>query len=68
MCLQGGMYLNPFVEVGGGISLDGQRVVMRAVAGASRVEVGLQGLAAGAYFLRLIDYEGRVIVRPFRKA
>ncbi len=50
------------------ISLDGQRVVMRAVAGASRVEVGLQGLAAGAYFLRLIDDEGRVIVRPFRKA
>jgi hypothetical protein len=48
-------------------SLDGKRMATSAVNGRSRVEVGTEDLAAGNYFLRLIDVNGVVITRPFRK-
>ena len=49
-------------------SVDGQRVAVQGVNGAQRVDIAVGGLAAGQYFLRLLDDRGRAITRPFRKA
>jgi plastocyanin len=48
-------------------SIDGQRVLVYGVNGATRVDIPVGGLAAGQYFLRLMDEKGRAITRPFRK-
>ncbi len=47
--------------------LEGRRVTTVGVNGAARVDIALGRLAAGQYFLRLVDEEGRSITRPFRK-
>lgn len=49
------------------VSVDGRQVLAPAVNGAARLQISTDGLAAGQYFLRLIDAEGRTLTRSFRK-
>lgn len=49
------------------LTLDGRQVLAPSVNGAARLEIGTDGLAAGHYFLRLVDGKGRSLTRAFRK-
>jgi len=48
-------------------SVDGRRVLEQAMNAADRMELNVAALPAGAWFLRLLDGEGRTYSRPFRR-
>ena len=49
------------------VSIDGRRLISRSVNGTSRLEIGVEELAAGRYFLRLHQADGKELMRSFTK-
>lgn len=49
------------------VAIDGRQLISRSANGASRLEIGVEELAAGRYFLRLHQTDGRELMRSFTK-